>query len=422
MRWLHYQGTKKGYVPYKLDIENAFRLLPNHPLWSLYDAIRIDREGKTEWYYDLRLNFGGAGNPRLFCLFGDMLVWIAKFHYGIDLIFHYVDDYFGISHAVGDNEPGSMAKFRQLCKDLNITLNQKSDFGDGIIIIGLKISVSNGTIKLPTYKLVDYLSTIKWWAHSTQKDMTVNNLEHLIGILNWSLNLIPCGRLYVAAFWEAKGQADRQKKASFARININPEMNDSLRWWNGALSQQPTRYVLKELHWPLSTADELVFVDASGKIGLGIYLPWRKTALWHDFSPKSSLLDTTVVDINNLELLAIWSAKLWLQSRRSQAAKLKVVIMSDSKVCCDVLSGGTSRQYLLREMMKKALFSAVDAIDIRVCHTSGVINPADALSRGPAKRSEFLQLYQPLEIIQFNPPEISSLVERARSKNTTECE
>ena len=59
---------------WKLDIADAYRLLPMSPQWQLKQIVTVD--GKR--HVDHNLAFGTSSSPGIFISFNSLVAWIAK--------------------------------------------------------------------------------------------------------------------------------------------------------------------------------------------------------------------------------------------------------------------------------------------------------------------------------------------------------
>ena len=72
------QQTSHGTVLAKIDIKNAFRLLPVHPAHNIY--------------IDTGLLFGLKSTPKLFNVLADLLSWIFEL-LNVSAVMYYLDDF-----------------------------------------------------------------------------------------------------------------------------------------------------------------------------------------------------------------------------------------------------------------------------------------------------------------------------------------
>ena len=78
----------------KLDIKDAYRLIPVHP--DDYHLLGISWRGET--YIDRALLFGLRSAPKIFSAVADLVAWVLHQH-GIKHQLHYLDDFYFWKHA-----------------------------------------------------------------------------------------------------------------------------------------------------------------------------------------------------------------------------------------------------------------------------------------------------------------------------------
>ena len=98
----------KGARMAKIDVANAFRNVPVHPL----DRHLLGMVWNDEVYFDKRVPFGLRSAPILFDAYADALEWILR-HKGCNYILHYLDDFLIIG------KPDSDACAKNLDADLS---------------------------------------------------------------------------------------------------------------------------------------------------------------------------------------------------------------------------------------------------------------------------------------------------------------
>ena len=104
----------------KIDIKNAFRLLPVHPA----DRHLLAMEWNKRLYIDNCLPFGLRSAPKLFNILADLLSWIAKQH-GISWSLHYLDDFITMGPASSLLCQQNLTTIQHTCRDLGIPLAEE---------------------------------------------------------------------------------------------------------------------------------------------------------------------------------------------------------------------------------------------------------------------------------------------------------
>lgn len=110
----------------KTDIENAFRILPIHPLnrhllgfsWALEDTV--------EYYMDACLVMGLSISCQLFSRFSAALQWIMETNHQA-IMSHILDDFFFVGPPYTNQCQASLDLFLKLCKDINIPIKSEKN-------------------------------------------------------------------------------------------------------------------------------------------------------------------------------------------------------------------------------------------------------------------------------------------------------
>ena len=134
----------------KIDIKNAFRLLPVHPAnWHLLlmrwnDCIFID----------ICLPCGLRSAPKLFNIFADLLQWIAQTE-GISHIMYYLDDFLLLGPPESGVCKNSLDIIQRICKDLGVPLALEKVDGPttNLSFLGIVLDTAKMEARLPNDKL-----------------------------------------------------------------------------------------------------------------------------------------------------------------------------------------------------------------------------------------------------------------------------
>ena len=85
----------QGTLLTKIDVKNAFRILPVHPA----DRYMLCMQWNGEVFIDTCLPFGLRSAPKLFNILADLLEWIAK-TCNVTFLVHHLDDFLTIGPQV----------------------------------------------------------------------------------------------------------------------------------------------------------------------------------------------------------------------------------------------------------------------------------------------------------------------------------
>ena len=103
----------------KIDIRNAFRLLPVHPA----DRHMLDMKWNEQVYIDTCLPFGLRSAPKLFNVLADLLSWILQ-NKGVSPLLHYLDDFLTLGPPVATRCAENLMIIKEICTQLGIPFMQ----------------------------------------------------------------------------------------------------------------------------------------------------------------------------------------------------------------------------------------------------------------------------------------------------------
>ena len=144
----------------KIDIKNAFRLLPVHPA----DRHLLAMEWNNQVYFDACLPFGLRSAPKLFNILADLLSWIAE-QRGVSLSLHYLDDFLTMGPASSTTCQKNLATFQHVCQELGIPLAVEKIEGPAtsLTFLGIILDTSRMEIRLPNDKLQRIQKELSSW-------------------------------------------------------------------------------------------------------------------------------------------------------------------------------------------------------------------------------------------------------------------
>jgi hypothetical protein len=139
---------------WKLDIADAYRLLPVSPQWQVKQIITIDGQR----YLDHNLAFGSSASPGIFISFDSLVAWISKNVKDIDYILDYIDDSSGCN-LLGDTQyyelygkflPMNQTRLLLLWDEIGVPHKpHKQVSGSPLTIIGIEVDANRMTLTLP---------------------------------------------------------------------------------------------------------------------------------------------------------------------------------------------------------------------------------------------------------------------------------
>ena len=189
---LHIWQSGPGTLLAKLDVSEAYRIIPIHPR----DRFLLGMQWNNKLYIDCCLPFGLRSAPKIFNAVADAFEWIIV-HQGenvVEFVIHYLDDFLFAGRADAPSCKESLDLALMLCKELGIPVMPEKVAGPTTLLdfLGLLIDTIKMEISLPEDKLLRLKSLLSSWL--CRKSCTKRQLQSLIGHLHHaSKSLSYCG-------------------------------------------------------------------------------------------------------------------------------------------------------------------------------------------------------------------------------------
>ena len=182
----------------KTDIESAFLLIPVHPNdWELLGMF-----WNGQYYLDKVLPFGLRSAPYIFNQLSDAIEWILLNKCSISFVCHILDDFFIVeppfyTPPLDSLCQASLSSMIFTFKNLNIPISAAKTEGPSQIILFMGIILDSGKMegRLPEDKVERIKSALSTF--QSQRSTTLQELQSLIGTLNFACKVIPPGRPFL---------------------------------------------------------------------------------------------------------------------------------------------------------------------------------------------------------------------------------
>ncbi|XP_065189426.1 uncharacterized protein LOC135820050 [Sycon ciliatum] len=272
---LQRQGT--GALMAKLDIHNAFRLVPVAP--TAYHLLGFQWQG--QFYYDKRLNV-------------------------VLSVFRYLGVPIADEKTVG---PTSCLTF-----------------------LGIELDSVQKVARLPQDKVDDIRSRLL--AFRQRQSCRLRELEQLLGKLNFASRVITPGRTFMRRLYDAT----RNVSKPYHRIRLSPECHLDLLWWSYLLDGWNGKSFFLDLQETLAS-DILIETDASGAIGHGaVYGTHWFADTW---SPQHTPLCITFKELYPICIACATWGHQWCRKRirfHTDNEAVAAVLKSGTSRCPNVMS------------------------------------------------------------------------------------
>ena len=379
-----------GTMLVKLDLKNAYRIIPVHP--QDQHLLGISWQGRT--YIDRALPFGLRSAPKIFSAVADMMAWALHWA-GIRHLIHYLDDFLLMGAPNTEEGAHVLAIALRIFDILGIPVAAHKTEGPSpcITFLGILLDTVAQELRLPPEKIQRLQCLLRLW--SSRKACTRKELESFLGHLCHAASVVRPGRTFLRELFNLL----RHAKAPHHHIRLTAGARADVAWWKCFLQ-----------HWngssffPLPGPSSHVFSDASGSYGCGAVadgIGWFK-AEWPESWDSIHISAKELVPV--VVAAAIWGSR-W-------AGKL-VCFHSDNMAVVAAVNSRIARDPVLMHLLRCfSFYCAYFKFRFKAEHVPGVMNTAaDALSRN--NMSLFFSLTP--QIPQFPiPPALHSLLMATR--------
>ena len=358
------QNNGPGALMAKVDIEEAFRIVPIHP----HDRHLLGFSFKNMYYYDKCLPMGCRTSCRIFETFSCALQWVAKHKLNITDITHILDDFIFVGPPNSSLTMHNLQSFLYLCQDCCVPIkHSKTVFPTTTIQAhGIEVDSINMQARLPA----DKLSKARHLLHSfsTRKKVTLKELQSLLGTLNFACKVVRPGRPFLRRLFDLTKGVTRKHH----HISLNKAARADIRAWLIFMDAFNGISVFPHHMWSDSDAIRL-YSDASGSLGFAAVFG----ASWFAGHWPRDLVDShiTTKELFPIVLaLALWGSKLTNHKILFKTDNSAVAAIVNKQTCSDPQTMQLIRRLVVASLTHNVLF--------RAQHIPGFTNViADRLSR-----------------------------------------
>lgn len=357
------QQVGQGAILTKTDIQHAYKIIPVRPVDVL--ALGIHWDGQL--YFDCTLPMGCRSGCAIFEEFSTALQFIAE-EKGCGPMCHILDDFFFVSHP--DDQPER--KFRifkfDICGPVGVVLlEEKTESGTRLIFMGIELDSLAMQARLPEDKVEKCRAAIN--EALNKKSLTVQSLEHLLGLLSFACNVVSPGRPFLRRMYKHLCGVDRTKRHHFVHLTVGARSD--LRVWKHFLGAFNGITMFKK-DWQSSEVLHL-YTDSSGNTGFGLVFGekfaagvWPET--WKAF---------------NIALLEFYPILLAFKLFGPEIKNSKVCLHTDNQAVMNIINNQTSKDPYIMVMVRDYVLTLLTHnIEVKAVYIPTKLNTlADSLSR-----------------------------------------
>ena len=358
----------KGALLTKYDISNAFKICGIRPDQWPYFCVKW--EGK--YYVFVRLVFGCRSSPCIFDNLSQAICWIVSNNYGVQTIFHLLDDFLTVDlpdPCIGER---TMAILSLVFNRLHIPLAQHKCLGPTSCLeyLGIILDSMNMEARLPLDKvqrILEFIDTLL-----SKRFCTKRELLQLLGHFNFASRVILPGRSFVSYLLSIAFSV----KDLYQTVKLDCQCYEDLYMWRKFLHEWNGVSLFYETDFT-TNFDMKMFSDAS-LIGFGAIFgtQWFCSA-WPNQLPALSDGDLSMAfrELYPIVAAAVVWGKHWKTKR--------VLFMCDNQSTVWIIQKARSRCLAIMRLMRTLTWTAaMNNFHFSARHLPGVTNlPADSLSR-----------------------------------------
>ena len=362
------QRYGKGALMCKMDISNAFKNLPIKSCQWPYFCVKW----RNLYYVYVRLVFGCRSSPKIFDTLSQALCWIACNNYGIETIFHLLDDFLTVDipdSCIGNR---TMALLTLLFGRLQIPLAQHKCIGPTVCLeyLGIILDSNNMEARLPIDKIQRILQFIEKLLGKS--GCTKLELLQLLGHFNFASRVILPGRSFVSYLIRLSTTV----KGLHQYVHLDKHCQDDLRMWYRFLCDWNGVSLFYDNALTCS-ADMELYTDAS-LVGFGAIFrqQWFSSA-WPKEIPSVEDGDLSMAfrELYPIVAAAVLWGKHWTAKR--------IIFVCDNLSAVYILQKGRSKCMAIMKLIRTLTWTAaVCNFHFTARHLAGIKNKiADSLSR-----------------------------------------
>ena len=363
----------RGTYLAKTDIESAFRQFPVHPEdWEL-----LGMYWNNSYYFDKVLPFGLRSAPYIFNQLSDALEWILLNMCFISYVGHILDDFLIMEPPTLAGLPSqacqtSLSSMLLTFNTLGVPIAEHKTEGPSLIIefLGIILDSQKMEARLPPDKLNRLSIELDAW--HIKKSATLQELQSLIGTLNFACKVIPPGR----AFLQRIINLTRGVPKPHHHIRLTNGFREDVKMWQNFLKDWNGTSLFLNPCWE-NSAELSLYTDASGTLGFGGI--FRNQWFQGKWLPHQTL-DTKNISIDWQELYAIvvacyiW-ASVWAQKR--------IIFYCDNQAVVSIINSKRSKSTRIMDLVRALTLKTMKYnFYFKAIHVPGHSNDiADSISR-----------------------------------------
>ena len=359
----HIKAAGRGCFLAKIDVKNAFRIIPIRPL----DYGLLGMRRRNLYYYDRCMPMGCSSSCKTFEILSTAMEWIAQNKLRINHIIHLLDDFLIIAKSQSLCQE-QLKLFLDLCSYLGIPMAPEKTCGPATTLsfAGIELDSVSFEARLPLDKIDKCLGLIANFL--TRKKVTLKEIQSLASMLNFACSVVVPGRAFLRRLIDLTVGV----QSSYHYVRINQEVKADLKLWQSFLTGFNGRSFFLEDFW--DSSDKLkLYTDAAGSLGFGAVFGSK----WCYGKWPDNWLH------QNIAMLEFYPIVLSLCLWGHQMQNRCILFLTDNEALVYVINKQSCKDKNLMFFVRKLVLVCLqNNILFKAKHVRGVYNTlADSLSR-----------------------------------------
>lgn len=375
---LHERDDKAKLWMYKLDVESAFRLLPVHP----DDYHLMGMVWRNKYYVDLVVGFGIGSSCNIWERVAKLAEWIVRYHYKVECLIHYVDDFFGVS-ASSKLSAAQLQAVRSAFRLLGIPISEDKTVGpiEIITFLGIEIDSVTRTVRLDEARLARVQSELaQWIGRSTA---SINELQSIAGLLCFCSRAIRPGRTFCRRIFNYIAYLSKKESNVNKPLRLSHSVLADLQWWNaniGKFNGKMSYMPFSKATLPVAVNDSFYIATDACSSGWGaVFGPHWICGEFTEEQNRAAMRNERDSMPYKEMLAVVIAASTWAHMWREK----QIYIHTDCEDVMFALNKGDSKNPPLMHLIRVLTYIAIEYhFDYKLIHIAGATNIApDLLSR-----------------------------------------
>lgn len=344
----HLLAIGKGALIAKVDIQEAFRIIPIAP----GDRYLLGFKFNNQFYFDKCLPMGCRTSCAIFESFSKALQWIAIHKLNITHISHILDDFIIMGPPNSDMTSLQLNAFLQMCSSCNIPIKHSKTVlpSTCVTVHGIEVDTIAMQARLPRDKLQKARDMLAKYAK--HRKITLTELQSLIGHLNFACRVVSPGRAFLRRLCNLTVGISNPRH----HISLNTEARADIAAWLHFLSSFNGISMFHQNTW-LHSDHLKFFSDASGTLGFAAVFGSHWFA--HAWPPVFQDRHITPKELFPIVIaLELWGPYLCHKKVLFKTDNSAVAAIINRQTCKDAFTMALVRRLVITSMRFNILFKA----------------------------------------------------------------